>query len=92
MAEDTGEVVFKMPAPHDTLKIMVKILQWSSCRHVTRCSQRQECFSASWFYPSDLRSDTMVLTVLSFTPVLWPWHYYNVDQLWNKYISKALTR
>ncbi|PNF20604.1 hypothetical protein B7P43_G04266 [Cryptotermes secundus] len=27
MAEDTGEVVFKMPAPHDTLKIMVKILQ-----------------------------------------------------------------
>jgi hypothetical protein len=27
MAGDTGEVVFKMPAPHDTLKIMVKILQ-----------------------------------------------------------------
>ncbi|XP_069674095.1 arylalkylamine N-acetyltransferase 1-like [Periplaneta americana] len=26
-AEDTGEVVFKPPTPHDTLKIMVKVLQ-----------------------------------------------------------------
>lgn len=54
MAEDTGEVVFKMAAPHDTLKIMVKILQWSSRRHVTRCSQKQE--HCILFHPSELRS------------------------------------
>jgi hypothetical protein len=26
-AEGTGEVVFKTPSPHETLKIMVKVLQ-----------------------------------------------------------------
>jgi hypothetical protein len=50
MAEETGEVVFKMPAPHDTLKIMVKILQWPSRRHVIRCSQREEYFPASFLF------------------------------------------